>query len=445
MEFPSAQPKTPTMTAEVSAANCLPGGILTAVTVPGAGHLVIERGQGAHIWDTAGTRYLDLLMGSGAALLGHAHPEIVAAIQAQASRGTTFYALTEPALALAARIVAHYPGAEMLQYCSTGSEATLFALRLARAATGREKVLKFEGGFHGSNDYAMMSAYPTGPAGYPVPEPSSQGIPSGTASSVLVAPYNDAASCERIAAQAGRDLAAILVEPFQRNIDLQPGFLAALRRLADATGACLIFDEVVTGFRLGLSGAAGYCGVVPDIATLGKAIGGGLPIAAIVGSASIMRLSSSEVSVADGFVYCSGTLSGNPLSAAAGLAAMDILERPGTFEHLFSLGQTMRERLLRAFTDHGIPAQALGIGPSFQINPSSEPITDYRSAARSDMRLMTQVASQLVARGVYFTGAKGYLSLAHSPADIDEMASSTTAVLNDVDLSQPRTKGTGSP
>lgn len=432
------------MTTEVAAANRLPGGLLTAVTVPGAGHLVIERGQGAHIWDTAGHRYLDLLMGSGAALLGHAHPEIVEAIAAQARRGTTFYALTEPALALAARIVEHYPGAEMLQYCSTGSEATLFALRLARAATGREKVLKFEGGFHGSNDYAMMSAYPTGPAGYPAPEPSSQGIPSGAAGSVLVAPYNDIASCERIAAEAGRDLAAILVEPFQRNIDMRPGFLAALRRLADATGACLIFDEVVTGFRLGLSGAAGYCGVVPDLATLGKAIGGGLPIAAIVGAGSIMCLSSPELNVADGFVYCSGTLSGNPLSATAGLTAMRILERPGTFEHLFSLGQTMREQLVQAFTDHGIPAQALGLGPSFQINPSSEPITDYRSAARSDMGLMTRVAGRLVARGVYFTGAKGYLSLAHTPGDIDEVVSKTTSVLSDVDLPQPRTRE-GSP
>jgi glutamate-1-semialdehyde 2,1-aminomutase len=148
-----------------------------------------------------------------------------------------------------------------------------------------------------------------------------------------------------------------------------------------------------------------------------------------------MGLSSPGLSVADGFVYCSGTLSGNPLSAAAGLAAMRILERPGTFEHLFSLGQTMREGLVRAFADRGIPAQALGIGPSFQINPSSEPITDYRSAARSDMKLMTWVAGRLVAHGVYFTGAKGYLSLAHTPGDIDEVVSKTTSVLNDVDLS----------
>jgi glutamate-1-semialdehyde 2,1-aminomutase len=426
------------MTARVTQGNCLPGGMLTAVTVPGAEHLVVGRGQGAHIWDTAGNRYLDLLMGSGAVLLGHAHPEIVAAIETQARHGTTFYALTDPALALAERIVGHYPGAEMLQYCSTGSEATLFALRLARAATGREKVLKFEGGFHGSNDYAMMSAYPAGPAGYPVPEPSSQGIPAGTAASVLVAPYNDAARCEQIAAEAGRQLAAIIVEPFQRNIPLQPGFLAALRRLADASGACLIFDEVVTGFRLGLGGAAGYCGVVPDIATVGKAIGGGLPLAAIVGSAGIMRLSSPKLSAADGFVYCSGTLSGNPLAAAAGLATMEILERPGTFERLFSLGEAMRRQLAQAFTDHGIPAQALGIGPSFQINPSSEPITDYRSAARSDMQLMRQVATRLVADGVFFTGAKGYLSLAHSPADIDEVVSKTATVLNAIDRPRPK-------
>jgi len=425
------------MTAELTRRNCLPGGLLTAVSVPGAGHLVIDRGQGAHIWDTAGHQYLDLLMGSGAVLLGHAHPEIVAAIEAQARQGATFYALTEPALALAARIVGHYPGAEMLQYCSTGSEATLFALRLARAATGRDKVLKFEGGFHGSNDYAMMSAYPAGPASYPDPEPSSQGIPAGAAGTVLVAPYNDSLRCEQIAREASQQLAAIIVEPFQRNIDLQSGFLAGLRRLADATGACLIFDEVVTGFRLGLAGAAGYCGVVPDIATVGKAIGGGLPLAAIVGRADIMQLSAPGRSLADGFVYCSGTLSGNPLAAAAGLAAMDILERPGTFECLFRLGEAMRSQLAQAFTDHGIPAQALGIGPSFQINPSTEPITDYRSAARSDLALMARVAAELVAAGIYFTGAKGYLSLAHSQPDIDEVVARTAEVLNVLDRPRP--------
>jgi glutamate-1-semialdehyde 2,1-aminomutase len=411
-------------------ANRLPDGLLTAVSVPGREKVVIAHGLGANIWDVDGNQYLDLLMGSGAALLGHANPEIVAAIEAQAHRGTTFYALTEPALELADKIVGHYPGSQVLQYCSTGSDAVFFALRLARMATGRQKVLKFEGGFHGSSDYALMSAFPRTPAHYPVGEPNSGGIPTEVGQTVLIAPYNDLASCKDIVDQFGPDIAAILVEPFQRNIPPEPGFLSGLRGLASSCGACLIFDEVVTGFRLGLGGAAAMSGVTPDIATLGKAIGGGLPLAAVAGVESVMSLAS-PARGADGFAYCSGTLSGNPLAAAAGLTAISILERPGTFENLFAIGDSMRDGLAQAFLDAGIEVQPIGIGPLLRILPTGLRVTDYRTAATADMSIMSRLATALFELGVYFTGDKAYTSVAHTETDVDQVVEATRKVLQD--------------
>jgi glutamate-1-semialdehyde 2,1-aminomutase len=402
---------------------------MTAVSVPGGEGIIIDRGEGPYIWDTTGRRYLDLLMGSGAAVLGHAYPEVVDAIERQARRGTTFYALTAPALALAERIVGHYPGAEALSYCSSGSEATFFALRLARAATGRQKVLKFEGGFHGSNDYALMSAFPVGPPNYPMPEPSSMGIPSAIANDVLIAPYNDIAWCRKVVEETGDQLAAIIVEPYQRNIAPEAGFLAALRDLATTCGACLIFDEVVTGFRLGLGGAAAFCGVTPDLATLGKAIGGGLPLAAIVGTSNIMTLASPQLSLAEGFVYCTGTLSGNPLAAAAGLATMTVLEQPSTFPLLFSVGEELRTRVTASFERRGIDVEVLGIGPMFQICLTSSSIVDYRSAASADMRAMQRIASRMLEHKVYYTGAKGYLSLSHNSQHVERVLTVLEAVL----------------
>lgn len=416
------------MTAVVKVGNHLPGGRLTAIAVPGAERMVIERGEGAYIWDQRDTRYLDLLMGSGAVLLGHGHPKVVEAVRRQVARGTTFYAPTQPALELAERIVGHYPGAQTLQYCSTGSEATLFALRLARSATGRETVLKLEGGFHGSNDYAMMSAYPTGPANYPRSEPSSLGIPRAVQATVVVAPYNDLERCRQFADDFGEDLAAILVEPYQRNIPPHTGFLAGLRQLADSYRACLVFDEIVTGFRVGLGGAAALCGVTPDLATLGKAIGGGLPLAAVVGRDEVVGLASPDRG-ADGFAYCSGTLSGNPLAASAGLAALDVLEQPGSFEQLFATGDRMRAGLAQAFADNAVPAQSFGVGPLFRVLPTPMPVTDYRSAATGDMGLLRVLAAGLLDRGVYFTGDKGYLSLAHTDTDVDTTAAAVHGVL----------------
>jgi glutamate-1-semialdehyde 2,1-aminomutase len=415
----------------VTIRNVLPDGRLTAIAVPGAEDLAVDRGSGAYIWDLGGRRYLDLLMGSGAIVLGHAHEEVVDAIRTQAARGTAFYALTEPALALAEKIVDHYPGAELLQYCSTGSEATFFALRMARMATGRERVLKFEGGFHGSNDYAMMSAYPSAPADYPHPEPTSGGIPAAVGDGVLVAPYNDLGFCEELVAEYGSTIAAIIVEPFQRNIPPVAGFLAGLRELADRCGAVLIFDEVVTGFRIAPGGAAELAGVTPDLATLGKAIGGGLPLAAIVGRSSIVGLAAPGHAL-DGFAYSSGTLSGNPLAAAAGLATLHVLDRYDNYARLAAVGDELRQALTSVFAQAGIVVQAFGVGALFRVLPTTHQIHNYRDAASADTDLMRRVAVALLAEGVYFTGDKGYLSLSHTHDDVEAIATAVANVLPDL-------------
>jgi glutamate-1-semialdehyde 2,1-aminomutase len=225
----------------------LPGGSVTALSLPGGARPVIARGSGSHLWDTAGHQYLDYLLGSGPLILGHAHPEVTAAVARQASLGSTFYTVSEPVLELASRIVGQVPCAQMVQFCGSGTEATFYALRLARAATGRSAVLKFEGGFHGGHDYALMSLSPSGPPDYPRAEPDSAGIPPVVRGEVLVAPYNDLDVVSAIVSEHSARLAAILVEPYQRVIEPVPGFLQGLRRLADEHGLVLVFDGTVRG------------------------------------------------------------------------------------------------------------------------------------------------------------------------------------------------------
>jgi glutamate-1-semialdehyde 2,1-aminomutase len=262
----------------------LPGRRLHAVSFPDGRAPVMARGRGATVWDQDGKSYTDLLLGSGPMVVGHAHPAVVDAVRRQAELGSTFYSPTAPVLELAERIVEAVPCAEMVQFCGSGSEATLYAMRIARAATGRDAVLKFEGAFHGSNDYALMSLFPAERLPFPQAEPSSAGIPAALRGQVLIAPYNDLATTSSIVSAYKDQIAAIIVEPMQRVISPAPGFLAGLRELADRHGIVLIFDEIVTGFRFGPGGAQERYGVTADLATLGKVIGGGYPLAAVVTS-----------------------------------------------------------------------------------------------------------------------------------------------------------------
>ena len=251
----------------------LPGGSLGNLSYD----IVIERGEGSRIWDSSGNEYIDYLLGSGPMIVGHSHPEVVEAVREQLSKGVTFFGQNEAAILLAEEIVDAVPCAEKVRFSSTGSEATLYAMRAARAYRRRDKILKFEGGFHGMNDYALMSMGPSEPAEFPAPVPDSAGIPRSVQDEVLIAPFNDLETTRRIVEQHHDEIGGVIAEPFQRLIPPQPGFLQGLREMTEEFGIPLIFDETVTGFRFAYGGAQEFYGVTPDLCTLGKAVSGGFP------------------------------------------------------------------------------------------------------------------------------------------------------------------------
>jgi glutamate-1-semialdehyde 2,1-aminomutase len=399
----------------------LPGASLGSFYLPEANEFVIARGEGSRVWDVEGRAYLDFVMGSGPMVVGHAHPEVVAAVREQIGRGSTFYGVNDVAIDLAEAIVGAAPCAEALKFCSTGAEATFYALRLARAATGRPKILKFEGGYHGHHDYAMMSVTPARPAPFPTPVPDSAGIPESVERDVLVAPFNGLAATREIIEQHGSELAAVIVEPLSRMLEPQPGFLEGLRDATRRHGVVLIFDEVVTGFRIAWGGAQEVYGVVPDLASYGKIIGGGLPLAAVAGRRDLVELSNPRKKGAPDYVYASGTLNGNPVSAAAGLATLRVMRQPKTYERLNAGGDRFRAGLREIGRRLDIPAQVLGRGPLANIYFTPEPVVDYRSSQKSDSRTTQQLGRALLDRGVLTNlSAKMYLSLAHTDGDIDQ-------------------------
>ncbi len=301
----------------------------------------------------------------------------------------------------------------------------MFALRIARAATGRVAVLKFEGAFHGNHDAALMSLTPTGPPAYPAAEPSSAGIPPSAVADVLIAPFNDLAATTTIVDENAARLAAIIVEPVQRIIEPAPGFLEGLRALCDRHGIVLVFDEVVTGFRLAPGGAQERYGVLPDLCALGKVLGGGLPLAAVAGSASLMAEAAGTGSAA---AYVSGTLSGNPLAAAAGLATLEVLDDAGTYTRLDTAGARLASGLAAALADAGHIAVVPQVGPIFGVVFAANPPRSYRDLAAGAKEPLVALAAGLIDRGFLFTGGKGYLSLAHSDEDIDRFVDATREV-----------------
>lgn len=398
-----------------------PGNSLGSFFLPEGHEFVIQRGEGSHVWDVEGRAYIDCMMGSGPMVVGHAHPEVVVAVQRQVSQGSTFYGVNDVAIRLGEEIVGAAPCAEALKFCSTGAEATFYALRLARAMTGRSKVLKFEGGYHGAHDYAMMSVTPGRLVPFPTAVPDSAGIPDGVERHVLIAPFNDLEATADIVRRHRDDLAAVIVEPLSRMLEPKPGFLEGLREVTREIGALLVFDEVVTGFRLAWGGAQEIYGVVPDLACYGKIIGGGLPLAAVAGRRDVMELSNPRKKGAPDYVYASGTLNGNPVAAAAGLATLAIMRRPGTYERLNAVGGMLCAGLADIAARLDIPAQVLGRGPLVNIYFSAEPIVDYRSSLKADSRITQQLGRGLLERGVLANlSAKIYLSLAHSDADIQQ-------------------------
>ena len=410
----------------------LPGGVLGSHRNGEGLEFVVKEGRGAHLWDTTGRRYIDCLLGSGPMVLGHAHPAVVAAVERYLSRGTTYMLLNEPIIELAEEIVRAVPCAEQVRFTSTGSEATFFALRVARAHRQRDKVLKFEGGFHGTHDYALMSVSPRSPKAFPAALPDSAGIPHALGEEVLIAPYNDLATTEALIATHHNELAAVIVEPYQRVIPPAPGFLRGLRDVTRRYGVLLVFDEIVTGFRLAYGGAQEYYGVVPDIAAFGKVIAGGFPLAAVCASAEIMRHFDPALEGTDEYVWQAGTLNGNPISAAAGLATLAELRRPGAYERLHRTGATLRDGLREAARRHGLAAQVSGEPPVFDIIFTDREIIDYRATLTADRTRIRLFNEACLRRGLVKAVNKIYVSLAHSDTDVAQALDIFDGALADV-------------
>ena len=394
----------------------LPGGTFGNM----AGDIVVREGRGGRVWDESGREYIDFLIGSGPMLVGHAHPDVTAAAQAQAARGTTFFANNRAGIELAELIVDAVPCAEQVRFVSSGTEADLYAMRIARAFRKRDKILKFEGGYHGMSDYALMSTAPKRPGNFPRPVPDSAGIPRSVEDEILVAPFNDIGTVESLIREHGDELAGVIVEPLQRLLPPAPGFLEDLRRVTAAHAIPLIFDEVVTGFRLAWGGAQERYGVVPDLCTLGKVIGGGFPLAAVAGRADMMAHFDASKAGAEGFVKQIGTLSGNPVAAAAGLATLHVLREPGAYARIEATGRTLMTSLAAILDEFGIAARVLGEPAVFDAVFTRDEVHDYRGMLRGDAQMQERFNLLLRQRGILKGESKYYVSLAHDARDVDE-------------------------
>jgi glutamate-1-semialdehyde 2,1-aminomutase len=416
----------------------LPGGVLGTARYADEAAFVVERGQGSKIYDASGREYIDYVMASGPLILGHAHPAVVAAVREQIEGGSTYFMVNEPIIQLAEEICRAMPCAEQVRFTSTGSEATFFALRVARTYSKRDKILKFEGGYHGAHDYAMMSSSPRSPKAFPAAVPDSSGIPHAIEAEVLVAPYNDLATVEGIVASHADELAAVIVEPFQRLIPPQPGFLQGLRDITRRYGVLLVFDEVVTGFRLAYGGAQEYYGVVPDLAAIGKIVGGGFPLAAVCGAEELMRPFDPQYDGKGDFISQSGTLNGNPIAAAAGLATLAELRKPGAYETIHATGRALMAGLGELAGKTGLPAQVVGEPVVFDLLFTDQPVVDYRSLQTADAALGKAFTTELIKRGVVKNSQKMYVSLAHSTGDVARTLEAAEDALRALPRHRPR-------
>jgi glutamate-1-semialdehyde 2,1-aminomutase len=399
----------------------IPGGVnspVRAMRSVGRDPLFIASAEGAEIVDVDGNRYLDYVCSWGPMILGHAHPEVVDAVCAAAQRGTSFGAPTEAEVDLAAEVVARVPCAEMVRLTSSGTEASMTALRLARAATGRAKVIKFAGGYHGHVD-GLLAESGSGLATQGIP--ASPGVTEAQAADTIVVPWNDPGALTAAAAKAGGDLAAIIAEPIPANMGLVPvpagsGFLRLLRSTCDEAGAVLIFDEVITGFRVARGGAQEALGVRPDLAVLGKVLGGGLPLAAVAGPRRLL-----EQLAPVGETYQAGTLSGNPLATAAGLATLRRLDA-GAYERLGGATERLAAGLEQAAAAAGVPVQVPRVTGLLTVFFSGRPVSDYDGARDADAAAFATFFNQMLARGVYLPPSPfeaWFPSLAHDPDHVD--------------------------
>ena len=377
-------------------------------------------GKGSRVWDEDGHEFIDYLISSGPMILGHGHPEVLEAVEQQMRDGMTFFTNNRFGVELAEVMVDAVACAEQVRYVSTGGEADMYAMRLARAHTGKTKILKFEGGYHGMSAEALMSLAPNKLQNFPRPVPDSAGILSSVEDGVLVAPYNDIEFARSIIAEYGDDLAGIIVEPLQRIVPPIPGFLECLRDEASKRGIILIFDEVVTGFRMAYGGAQERYGVVPDLTTLGKIIGGGFPLAAIVGRAEIMAHFDKGLVGEAGFTMQVGTLSGNPVAAVAGLKTLEVLRRDGAYDTIIGHGERLMAAAKNSLDHHGIAHRIVGDPVLFDIVFTDQDVLDYRGTKMNDAKKASAYNASLRASGILKPAAKMYPHLALTEADLQQ-------------------------
>ncbi len=408
----------------------IPGGVnspVRAFRAVGGEPPFISHGRGARLCDVDGNSYLDYVGSWGPLILGHAQPEVVAAIEQATRRGTSFGAPTPLEVELAEAICAAFPSVEKVRLVNSGTEAAMSALRLARAATGRKYVVKFEGGYHGHSDSLLAKA---GSSVATLNLPDSAGVPEEFAACTLTLPYNDLHVVEKLFAARGGDIAAVIVEPVAGNMGCVPpeaGFLERLRVLTGEHDALLIFDEVITGFRIAYGGAQERFGVRSDLTVLGKIIGGGLPVGAYGGRADLM-----DRVAPLGPVYQAGTLSGNPLAVSAGLAALRLLKQPETYEKLEALSAKVADGLLEAARATGVPAQLNRVGSMLTLFFTDLPVCDYATAKRSNTARFARFHRAVLERGVYWPPSQfecAFVSLAHTDADIEETLAAVRAAL----------------
>lgn len=383
--------------------------------------IIVRKAKGSRVWDVEGNEYVDLLIGSGPMIIGHAHPEVLEVVSEQLGKGMTYFANNEIAIELAEEICNAVSCAEQVRFVSTGGEADMYAMRLARAFTGREKIIKFEGGYHGMSAEAQMSLAPKRLASFPTAVPDSAGIPKSLRQEVLIAPFNDKAYFSELIHEYGSEVAAVIVEPLQRSIPPLPGYLQLLRDECTKNDIVLIFDEVVTGFRVAYGGAQELYGVTPDVCTLGKIVGGGFPLAVIAGKAEIMAHFDIKKVGQKNYLMQVGTLSGNPVAAAAGLKTLEIMRRPGQYEKLYSSGNSVVSSIQENYAAAGIAHEIVGVAPFFHVIFSKDTVRNYRDTFASDQE-KTQKFDQLMReRFVLQSPAKFYISLALSDSDINQI------------------------